>query len=270
MNDPAPPFGRGGWVCAALLLGLFAGGGITWAVLSRRPVKSPLIVFQLPPPGAIMTGVPGVAKGTPPRPHGGSGNAPALHFESPGPPLEDSGNAVLESGIDPTVPMGPAVQDGETAPVPVEWNGSIDRLPLAALRIDSDHLLHSHLKAEGCLADALAALAPFIKKGFSLREKVWDGDVSLEEGKAVSCQLFKGNEYVFCVGTDAKGAKVSLQLYGADGTPADAEPTGRELPVGASATLSLHCAQTGTYFVVVKLEAATQEKVPWGMVSAYR
>ena len=270
MNDPAPPFGRGGWVCAALLLGIFAGGGITWAVLSRRPVKAPLIVYQLPPPGALMADVPGAATDASPQSHGKAGNALAPQFGSHGPPLEDASNAVPEPGAVPGLPTGPAVPGDDTAPAPVEWNGSSDRLPLAALRINSDHLLHSRLKVEGCLADARSALALFLKKGFNLREKVWDGDVSLEEGRAVSCQLFKGNEYVFCAGTDAKGAKLSLQLYDVDGAPADAEPSSQELPAGASATLFLHCRQTGTYFVVVKLEAATQEKVPWGMVYAYR
>ena len=141
---------------------------------------------------------------------------------------------------------------------------------MPALRIDSDRILHSHPKAQGCLANALAALAPYLEKGFALRDKVWEGKISLEEGKAVSCQLFKGNFYCFCIGTDAKGVKLSLQLYSSNGEPVDAEQSVRESPAGASATACWHCNQTGTFFVVVKLDAATQEKVPWGMVTAYR
>ena len=256
-------------MCAALLLGLFAGGGITWGVLSQRPVKTPLIVYQLPPPGVVPPDAPDAAKDPSSREPDPARSVRSLDVGSPAPFRGDAGDALPEPAAGPPIPSS-ALPDDETGPAAVGWNRSTDRLPLATLRIDSDSLLHGHPKAEGCLADALAALAPFLKKGFNLRDKVWDGVISLEEGKAVSCQLFKGNEYVFCVGTDAKGAKLSLQLYSSNGEPTDAGQSGQELAAGASATACWHCNQTGTYFVVVKLETATQEKVPWGMVSAYR
>ena len=238
-------------MCAALLLGLFAGGGITWAVLGRRSAHAPLVVYQLPPPG--------VARSDP--------SPPATRPLSP---PEGEGNAIMEEGAG-LRRLDPAVRDGAMADsTTVAWEGPGGGSPLPAPRFDGDRLLRSHPKAEGCLANALAALASFTKKGFTARENVWVGEVSMEEGKAVSCQLFKGNSYCFCVGTDARGAKLSLQLYDGDGTPADAEQLAQESAAGANASACLLCRQTGTYFVVVKLEAATQEKVPWGMVYAYR
>ena len=246
MNDPAPPLGRGGWVCAALLLGFFAGSGITWALLTRQAVRAPLVVYPLPPPGAVAEGHP-------------SSNTAEETSSVPG-----NDASVSSGGVTPPpehVVTGPVTPDLESL-------GGQPSPP--GLQLDASRLLHGHPKAEGCLANALAALSPFTEKGFSLRDKVWDGEISLEEGKAVSCQLFKGNEYCFCVGTDARGAKLSLQLYRSNGEPADAAQSAQELAAGASATACWRCSQTGTYFVVVKLEAATQEKVPWGMVSAYR
>ena len=262
MNDPAPPLGRGGWVCAALLLGFFAGSGITWALLSRQVVKAPLVIYPLPPPGVTAEGhpSPSTAQNTP----GVPGNGVCAPSEGTSPPL-DLAAAAEPRQISPAVPeraaTGPAIPAVETL---------ADQPPAPGPRLDADRLLHGHPKAEGCLANALAALSPFTKKGFNLRDKVWDGEISLEEGKAVSCQLFKGNEYCFCVGTDVRGARLSLQLYRSNGEPADAAQSAQELAPGASATACWRCSQTGTYFVVVKLEAATQEKVPWGMVSAYR
>ena len=246
MNDPAPPLGRGGWVCAALLLGFFAGSGITWALLSRQAVRVPLVVYPLPPPG--------VAAASRPSPNTAEATASV------------PGNDVSA----PSEDAAPPPERAATGPVTPTLESPAGRPPAPGLHLDADRLLHGHPKAEGCLANALAALSPFMEKGFNLRDKVWDGEISLEEGKAVSCQFFKGNEYCFCVGTDAKGAKLSLQLYRSNGEPADAAPSAQELASGTSATACWRCGQTGTYFVVVKLEAATQERVPWGMVSAYR
>ena len=263
MNDPAPPLGQGGWVCAALLLGFFAGSGITWALLSRQPVRAPLVVYPLPPPGAVAESHP--SPGTAEEISSVPGNDVSAHSAGVAPPPDRAADAAGPRQISPAVPehavTGPAIPDPESL---------ADQPPAPGPHLDTDRLLHGHPKAEGCLANALATLSPFTKKGFNLRDKVWDGEISLEEGKAVSCQLFKGNEYCFCVGTDARGAKLSLQLYRSNGESADAAQSAQELASGASATACWRCSQTGTYFVVVKLEAATQEKVPWGMVSAYR
>ncbi len=229
MNAPVPVFGRGGWVCAALLVGLFAGGGITWSVLARRGVRQTLVIYQLP-----------ADKGSPPA------RGPACDN------LPRRGEVVEPVALERDLPA----------------TGSSPGQPEVRLR--HDRIVRGHPQAEGCFTNALAAMDPFTKQGFDLRDTVWDGEISLDEAKSVSCQLFKGNDYCFCVGTDAKGAKLSLQLYDRDGQPTEAEQAAQSLPAGASATARMRCPQTGTYFVIVKLEAATQDKVPWGMVSAYR
>ena len=242
MNDPAPAFGRGGWVCAALLIGLFAGGGITWAVLAHRGSSHALVVYQLP----VAAGDTGRIADFP------GAAAPDAQRMSPDFSVGDGGGDILE-------------------PIVLNERGPGGSLRLPDLRQQSsERILRTHPQAEKCFAIALAAFASYKKQGYELRDKVWDGEISLDEGKAVSCQFFKGNDYCFSVGTDAKGAKLALQVYAGDGQPVDAELAAQALPDGANATASLRCHQTGTYFVIVKLETATQEKVPWGMVSAYR
>ena len=227
MNAPVPIFGRAGWVGAALLVGLFAGGGITWSLLAQRGAKQGLVVYQLPADGGT-------------------------HRHNPPLDGESHDNEAVK----------PVARESERP--------SSNALQLSEIHERNNRIVHGHPQAEGCFATALAAMDPFTKQGFDLRDTVWDGEISLDEAKSVACQLFKGNDYCFCVGTDTKGAKLSLQLYYHDGQPTEAEQTAQELATGASATARMRCRQTGTYFVIVKLEAAVQDKVPWGMVSAYR
>ena len=51
-----------------------------------------------------------------------------------------------------------------------------------------------------------------------MREDTWGGDLPVGEAKAISHQLFKGNDYWFCMGSDVKGAKISVHVYDGDGT----------------------------------------------------
>ena len=224
-------------------------------------MNPPLVVYQLPQPSGAAAGGPAPLEAA----------NPSSSSVSPLPPSDSTSPGAREADPNPDpaaspspVFRGSAVVDQTVFSVESSPDGGVRS---SGLRVRNDRILRNHPKAEGCLSNALAAMAALMKKGFDLREKVWDGEISLDEGKAVSCQLFKGNEYCFCVGTDAKGAKLSLQFYDRDGTPAEAEASQQTLTEGATALGVLKCHQTGTYFVVVKLEAATQEKVSWGMVS---
>ena len=49
MNNGAnPPSGRLGWLLAALLFGILAGGGIAWALISRHSDAPPVVIYQMP------------------------------------------------------------------------------------------------------------------------------------------------------------------------------------------------------------------------------
>ena len=59
---------------------------------------------------------------------------------------------------------------------------------------------------------ALQAAEPYIKEGFQVREDYWGGDLGSGEKKAVRQQLFKGNEYWFCMGTEVERARISVHI----------------------------------------------------------
>src|SRR5262245_57838319 len=68
---------------------------------------------------------------------------------------------------------------------------------------------------------AVLAAEPYVKQGFQMREDYWAGDLASGKRKAVRQQLFKGNEYWFCLGTEADRAKVSVHVYDSDGKLAE-------------------------------------------------
>ena len=70
---------------------------------------------------------------------------------------------------------------------------------------------------EDAFSYALQAAAPYIKEGFTLREDYWGGDLPVKQQKAIVQQLFKGSEYWFWMGTDSDSAKITINIYDADG-----------------------------------------------------
>ena len=78
---------------------------------------------------------------------------------------------------------------------------------------------------DDALSFAHEAANPYVKKGFSVREDAWGGDLGVKDQQAVQAQLFKGNEYWFCLGTDVKGAVLTLNIYDSKGNLVNAEVT---------------------------------------------
>lgn len=269
MNDPAPAFERTGWVCGAFGVGLLVGGAIAWQVRGHfSPQLAATTGASVPAAGSALIRATTAAAERASGDSASTGPVAAGNHEGAG-----AAGAASDTDAAARLPsrLGASLVPGDSNPAGATPSDTEDpHSTLALAPVDGEHLLHGHPKAEGCLGCAIAALAPFTKQGFNLREKVWVGDVTVDEGKAVSCQLFKGNDYCFSVGTDVRGVKLSLQVYSGDGAPVESEQATHEAAAGADATASLHCPQTGTYFVVVKLDASAQGKVPWGMVSAYR
>jgi hypothetical protein len=123
---------------------------------------------------------------------------------------------------------------------------------------------------DDALSFALEGMDKYIKQGYTLREDTWGGDLPVGEAKAITHQLFKGNDYWFCMGTDTKGATISIHLYDSDGNLVESEAWQNAKPDGAFAGAEIRCKRTGTYFLIVKVEKSTEERTAWGLVYSYK
>ena len=126
---------------------------------------------------------------------------------------------------------------------------------------------------DDALSFALEGVGKYIKQGYTLREDTWGGDLPEKEAKAISHQLFKGNDYWFCMGSDVKGAKISIHVYDSDGNLVEESNSWQdEKGDGAYAGAEVKCKRTGTYFLIVKIEKAPpqEDRTTWGLVYAYK
>ena len=92
----------------------------------------------------------------------------------------------------------------------------------------------------------LRAQKPYIKEGFSFREDYWGGNLE-SSGKAVTQQLFRGNEYWFIAATDGGAEGIELHVYDSDGNLAEAEHWLRSETAGAR----VEPKRAGTYYIIV-------------------
>lgn len=116
------------------------------------------------------------------------------------------------------------------------------------------------------LSFAHEAAAPYVKKGFSVREDAWGGDLGVKDQQAVTAQLFKGNEYWFCLGTDVRGAEITLHIYDSQGKLAEAESWQKGRFAGARIVPT----KTGTYYAIITVDKSPQERTGWAVVYAYK
>lgn len=119
---------------------------------------------------------------------------------------------------------------------------------------------------DDALSFALEAMTPYVKEGFTLREDTWGGDLPVGQQKAISQQLFKGNDYWFTMGTEVKGATLSIHIYDRDGNLVENDAWQK----GTFAGAMIKPKKTGSYFLIVKIEKSPRERTPWGLVYAYR
>lgn len=116
-------------------------------------------------------------------------------------------------------------------------------------------------------AKKLAAI--FEKEGFEFRADAWNKSLSPEMGKAVKMQLFKGNDYRFCVAVPPdSGVHVGGAVLNLEG-----QPTGEIQPVlaGWGCILSFKPKKTGVYVVTVhQLDTGKKREVPCAIITGYR
>ena len=131
---------------------------------------------------------------------------------------------------------------------------AVAALPLAIASVD-DALSFAH-----------EAAVPYVKQGFTVREDAWGGDLGVKDQQAVTAQLFKGNSYWFCLGTDTKGAVITVHIYDSNGKLAESEHWQKGRFAGAKITPD----KTGSYYAIVTVEKSPQERSNWALVYGYK
>ncbi len=136
-------------------------------------------------------------------------------------------------------------------------------LLLVAVAVGSGVL---HATVDDALSYAYEAALPYYKQGYSVRKDAWGGDLGVHDRKAVSSQLFKGNDYWFLMGTDVKGASVSVHIYDDKGNLVDADSWQK----GRFAGARVRPGATGTYFAIVQILKSSEDRTPWALVYGYK
>jgi hypothetical protein len=129
-------------------------------------------------------------------------------------------------------------------------------------------VLHGSLMAtvDDALSFAYEAATPYVKQGFAIREDAWGGDLGVKDQKAVTAQLFKGNEYWFLTGTDTRNAVVTVSVYDSDGKLVQADAWQRGRFSGARVVPT----RSGTYYAIVTVHKSPEERTHWAMVYGYK
>ncbi len=127
-------------------------------------------------------------------------------------------------------------------------------------------IVPAHAMVDDALSFAHEAAQPYVKKGFTVREDAWGGDLGVKDQQAVTAQLFKGNEYWFCLGTDVRNAVITVHIYDAQGKLVETESWQKGRFAGARVTPT----KTGTYYAIITVEKSPEERTGWAVVYAYK
>lgn len=107
------------------------------------------------------------------------------------------------------------------------------------------------------------------KEEFNIRAETWVRMLEPKVGKANRMQLFKGNEYCFCVAVAKKsGVHITGAVLDLEGTPA-----GEILPVldGWGFVLFYKPKKTGMYMIAIhQTDQGKRKEVPCAMVTGYK
>lgn len=119
---------------------------------------------------------------------------------------------------------------------------------------------------DDALSFAYEAATPYVERGFTFRQDAWGGDLGVGDEKAVMAQLYRGNEYWFCLATDIDGATLRVSIYDSNGKLVQAENWQKGRFAGARVVPK----QTGTYYAIVKILKSPAERTPWALVYGYK
>ena len=134
----------------------------------------------------------------------------------------------------------------------------------AALLVCGTAVLHAYV--DDAMSFAYEAANPYAEKGWIIREDAWGGDLGEGDKKAVTAQLFRGNSYIFFLGTDVEGAKLRVNIYDTEGKLAES----RSWQEGKFAYAEIKPGATGTYYAVVEVLSSPEERTGWALVYGFR
>ena len=258
-----------------LLVASVAGlcGGAIALLLMRLATPQPVVIEWMSPPQPE----------TQPAGFSRAPNAP-MHRVSTRPVTTAPPARSAPSGEPVVRPAGPrASEDWETSLPPAampQWvvnQSAIKRVnvaaPLRAIAIEPqappsarDLGKGDGAKVEDALSFALEAADPYVKEGFTVREDYWCGDLPVKTTKAIVHQLFKGNEYWFCMGAAVKDARISVDVYDSEGNLAEIEAWAQ--PHAAAARVVPK--KTGSYYLIVEVEKSSAARTTWALAYGFR
>jgi hypothetical protein len=140
------------------------------------------------------------------------------------------------------------------------------RLRIAALLAALALPLTLHATVDDALSFAYEAATPYVQQGFTFREDAWGGDLGVGDQQAVTAQLFKGNEYWFCLGTDSDKAEVTVHIYDSKGKLVGTQAWRK----GRFSGEFVKPKQTGTYYAIVEVKQSPDERTHWALVYGYK
>ncbi|MCB1209286.1 MAG: hypothetical protein KDK97_08165 [Verrucomicrobiales bacterium] len=122
---------------------------------------------------------------------------------------------------------------------------------------------------EDATATVMAMSAELEKQGFEFRSDVWVKDLQADVGKAVRVQLFKGNDYRFCIAVPGRsGVQITAAVLDFSGKPGgDIQP----LADGSGLILSYKPKKTGAYAVAIRqTESGKHKTTACALITGYK
>lgn len=118
-------------------------------------------------------------------------------------------------------------------------------------------------------AAAQALAKPLEKEDYVLRAEAWIKELRPEVGKAIKVQLFKGNDYRFCVAVPPKsGVQITATVLDFEGKPGGKI---RVVEGGWGVILEYQPKKTGVYVVAIRqTEAGKVRPTTCAMVTGYQ
>lgn len=107
------------------------------------------------------------------------------------------------------------------------------------------------------------------KEEFNIRAETWQKDLGPKTGKALRMQLYKGNEYCFCIAVPRKsGVHITAAVLDLEG-----KPVGEILPVldGWGLVLFYKPKKTGVYMIAIhETDQGKRKDVSCAIVTGYK
>jgi hypothetical protein len=124
----------------------------------------------------------------------------------------------------------------------------------------------SHAVVDDSQSFALEAAAPYVEKGFTVREEHWSGTIPTNKKSTITQQLFKGNEYWFWLASDVGKAVLNIHVYDAKGNLVDEEAWAK----GNKAGVRIVPKSSGTYYVVFIVESSPEKRTRWSIAYGFK